>query len=252
MAIYDKRAWELVENSLEDLPEVFTTNEMFEWFDSKYPKIKTSSVRVYLAGMSVNSLSRRHYDYLQDHGVLYKVDRTRYTRYKPDVHGQFDQEGRPLDREDTLGDEDENQALTEEQSEFAMEVHLEDFMQKNWQLIDLGRPLKIWTDSEGTIGRQYPTDVGPIDFLCQDSETGDFVVIELKKGRTSDKVLGQTQRYMGWVKRNLVTGNESVFGLIIANEVDEHLQYGLEVAPNISAKLYRVEFRLVEHEVAKE
>ncbi len=252
MAIYDKRAWELVEAALEDLPEVFTTNEIFEWFGTNYSKMKTSSIRVYLAGMSVNSLSRRHYEYLQGHGVLYKVDRTRYTRYKPDVHGQFGQDGRPLDREDALDEDEENQALTEEQSEFAMEVHLEDFMQKNWQLIDLGRPLEIWTDPEGTPGRQYPTDVGPIDFLCQDLETGDFVVIELKKGRTSDKVLGQTQRYMGWVKRNLATGSESVSGLIIANEVDEHLQYGLEVAPNISAKQYRVEFKLVEPEAAKE
>jgi RecB family endonuclease NucS len=38
------------------------------------------------------------------------------------------------------------------------------------------------------------------------NRNGDFVVVETKKGKESDKVVGQIQRYMGWVKRNLQCG----------------------------------------------
>jgi len=132
-------------------------------------------------------------------------------------------------------------------SEFALEQHLEEFMERNWGRIDFGRPLEIWLDEHGVSGRQYPTEVGYIDFLCKDRSDGAFVVIELKRGRTSDVVVGQTQRYMGWVKRNLES-SAPVYGLIIANEIDNKPHYALDVATNISARQYRVQFELVEPE----
>jgi hypothetical protein len=249
MPLYDKPIWQLLEEALADVPHTFTTDELLEWFEAHYPLIKPASLRVYLAGMSVNSRSRHHYPYLEDHGVLYKVDRTRYTRYDTNVHGQFDPEGRSVGQQEELDDEGTgDQILSQEQSEFAMELHLEDFMQENWTQIDFGRPLKIWTDADGLLGRQYPSGVGPIDFLCQDTQSGDFVVVELKKGKTIDSVLGQTQRYMGWVARNLATDGQKVHGIIIASQIDEKLQYGLAVTVNMSARRYRVEFKLEEPE----
>ena len=51
--------------------------------------------------------------------------------------------------------------------------------------------------------KEYDTKgAGRIDLLCIDKNR-DFVVVETKKGKESDKVVGQIQRYMGWINRNL-------------------------------------------------
>lgn len=80
----------------------------------------------------------------------------------------------------------------------------------------IGRSLKI-------VGRQYSTTVGPIDLLAQDRKSGEFVVIELKKGRSADKVFGQLSRYMGWVRKNLATG-QNVVGVIVGSGIDDKLR----------------------------
>ena len=72
------------------------------------------------------------------------------------------------------------------------------------------------------IERQYETTVGPIDILAQDKKTKEYVVIELKKGRSADKVFGQLSRYMGWVKKNLAKG-KAVRGIIVGSSIDDKL-----------------------------
>lgn len=72
------------------------------------------------------------------------------------------------------------------------------------------------------VGRQYETTVGPIDILARDKKSGEYVVIELKKGRAADKVFGQLSRYMGWVKKNIAKGSE-VSGMIVGSNIDEKL-----------------------------
>ncbi|KAF5432687.1 Endonuclease NucS, RecB family [Candidatus Methanophagaceae archaeon] len=60
--------------------------------------------------------------------------------------------------------------------------------------------------------KEYDTkNVGRIDLLCIDRNR-DFVVVETKKGKESDKVVGQIQRYMGWINRNLAKNGENVRG----------------------------------------
>jgi hypothetical protein len=255
MPLYDKPIWALIEDALGEMPEVFTTVDLLNWFRSRYPKIKESSLRAHIVGMSVNNPTRRFYSGTLSHGLLYRLGRSKFTRYDPARHGSFDSFGRQQgvsDEDDSLtafvpsemGLEDEQ---VEAVTEFALEMHLEEFMERNWTQIDFGRPLNIWTDQNGLSGRQYPTDVGYIDFLCKDPTEDAFVVVELKRGRTSDAVVGQTQRYMGWVKRNL-SSNAPVFGMIIASEIDEKLHYALDVTTNLSARQYRVQFELVEPE----
>ncbi len=255
MATYDKPTWQLIEYALNDLPEIFTTDEVLGWFRSRYPKLKDGTVRAHLSGMSVNNPTRRHYSGLLAHGLLYKVDRYHYTRYDPERHGTFDKLGRQAevaDEEEALAEEGlagyESTEPSPEQSEFALERHLEEFMERNWSRIDFGQPLDIWEDEDGIRGRQYPTEVGYIDFLCRDRTSGSFVVVELKKGKTTDAVVGQCQRYMGWVKRNLDTEGRPVHGLIVASDLDSRLKYALEVTPHISLRLYRVNFELVSPE----
>jgi len=69
----------------------------------------------------------------------------------------------------------------------------------------------------------------------------EYVVIELKKGRSSDVVIGQILRYMGWVKEHLAKDYD-VKGIVIAKEKDERLEYALKLMPNVSLFLYSVSF----------
>jgi hypothetical protein len=68
--------------------------------------------------------------------------------------------------------------------------------------------------------------------------------MELKKGRPSDQVVGQTLRYMGWVKKNLCTDGQVVRGVIICRDHDPKLSYALEMAKNIDVRYYSVSFKL--------
>ena len=90
---------------------------------------------------------------------------------------------------------------------------------------------------------QYSTGSGPLDILAISKDKKEFLVIELKKGRASDVVMGQIQRYMGHIKNNLA-GDRDVKGLIIALEDDKNLRDALSVAPNIKFMKYEVSFKL--------
>lgn len=71
-------------------------------------------------------------------------------------------------------------------------------------------------------------------------------MIELKKGRPSDQVVGQILRYMGWVKRNLCKEGQPVKGLVICRDPDMKLSYALEMTNNIGVQYYSVSFKLRE------
>ena len=146
--------------------------------------------------------------------------------------------------------EEENELDVEGRKEFVLEKYLEDFIVTNFDAI-FGGQFELYVDAEGSRGQQYPaiandgTDVGRIDVLAKERGTGSFVVIELKKGRESDVVVGQTLRYMGWVQENLCQQGEDVKGLIICKAQDERLRYALQALPgNIRVKFYTVSFRL--------
>ena len=124
--------------------------------------------------------------------------------------------------------------------DFAMERYLEDFIETNFDKINFDANLELYQDEENN-GRQYPTSIGNIDLLAIDKEKKEFVVIELKKDRTTDDVMGQILRYMGWVKENLAK-DYNVRGIIIAKEKGERLQYALKLVPNVDLFIYNVSF----------
>jgi len=121
-----------------------------------------------------------------------------------------------------------------------MERDLEDFLVNNLHLIEKG--LELYIDERGRDGRHYPTDVGEIDLLCKRNE--DFVVIELKKGRTSDVVVGQISRYIGWVRENLSEGHD-VRGIIIVHEFDPKLKYAVLAHKNLELKYYEIQIKFI-------
>ena len=92
----------------------------------------------------------------------------------------------------------------EDASAFALEKHLEDFLVKNWKQTSLGKNYDIYEEDGELVGQQYPSDTGPIDIMAISKDKKTMLVIELKRGRTSDVVVGQVQRYMGYVKEELL------------------------------------------------
>lgn len=96
-----------------------------------------------------------------------------------------------------------------QEPEFGLEKHLEDFLLRNWESTGLGEKFDLIEKEGEIISPQYRTDVGNIDLLVRDKETKQLVVIELKKGQTSDDTVGQLARYMGWVKEHLDIDSEA-------------------------------------------
>ncbi len=133
----------------------------------------------------------------------------------------------------------------EDPSIFALEKHLEDFLVQNWKSTELGKRYDIYEEDGGEIvGQQYPSDTGPIDILAISKDKKELLVVELKKGRVSDVVIGQVQRYMGYAKEELAEEGQAVRGAIIAFEDDLKIRRALLVAPNIDFYTYKIQFKL--------
>lgn len=133
----------------------------------------------------------------------------------------------------------------EDPAAFAMEEHLEDFLVQNWPQTDLGKEYDIYEEEGERVGQQYQTDTGPLDILAISKDRKSLLVVELKKGRASDVVVGQTLRYMGYVQEELAEEGQSVRGVIIAMEDDQRIRRALAVIPSIVFYRYQVRFKLM-------
>ncbi len=127
---------------------------------------------------------------------------------------------------------------------FAMEKHLEDFLVRNWAHTELGKEFEVYADEGERVGQQYLTDTGPLDILAISKDRKTLLVVELKKGRASDVVVGQILRYMGYVNEVLAEPDQQVKGLIIAPDDDQRLRRALSMTPNIDFYRYQVSFKL--------
>jgi restriction system protein len=132
----------------------------------------------------------------------------------------------------------------EDPSVFAMEKYLEEFLVANWNQTEFGKEYDIFTEDGEIVGRQYQTDTGPMDILAISKDKTKLLVVELKKGRASDSVVGQVQRYMGYVVEVLAESNQEVHGVIVALEDDLKIQRALKVTRNIEFYRYIINFRL--------
>ena len=240
-SIYERPVRELLQTALDDLPDPFTSQDMVQWFATRYEGVNPGTVRQHLRFASVNvptGTADRHWR--DEERTVYKLGRGQFTRYQPDIHGVFENGSLPDPDIDTRG---EDLAADDAEASFALEEHLEEFMEANWSSIDFGRPLRVWTDADGEWGRQYRTDVGTIDFLCEDVASNEMVVVELKRGKSSDRVVGQILRYMGWVREQLAN-DRGVSGIIITHEYDDQVRYAIAELPKVEAWTYQVSFTL--------
>lgn len=147
---------------------------------------------------------------------------------------------------------EEEQETEELSTGFGLEPHLRRFLVDNWDNTPLGKKYEILTEDGDTVGEHYQIKeggkrIGEIDILAKDKKSNEWVVIELKRDKTSDAVVGQTLRYMGWIEKKLAEKNEGVKGIIIVKEIDGKLRYSLSALKNkvkISCFEYNVRFSL--------
>ena len=169
-------------------------------------------------------------------GILPPRNFSRITKHAIEIESYISGNSAP-----TLTSSDET---VEDPSVFALEKHLEEFLVKNWMNTELGKRYDIYQEDGELVGQQYPSDTGPIDILAISKDKKELLVVELKKGRASDSVVGQIQRYMGYVLEELAEDNQSVKGVIIALEDDLKIKRALSVANNIEFFRYQLSFKL--------
>lgn len=138
-----------------------------------------------------------------------------------------------------------NDATVEDAAAFVMEKHLEDFLVQNWINTDLGKEFDIYEEDGESVGQQYATDTGPLDVLAISKDKKTLLVVELKKGRASDAVVGQVLRYMGYVQEELAETGQTVRGVIIALDDDQRIRRALAMVPTIEFYRYQISFKLV-------
>ena len=123
---------------------------------------------------------------------------------------------------------------------FALEKHLEDFLVSNWANTEFAKTMDIYEVDGEQVGRQFPSDTGNIDILAQTKDGKELVVIELKRGRVSDVVVGQLLRYMGYVAA--LDPDKQVRGIVIGTDDDQRFRRALSMVPNADFYRYEVSF----------
>ena len=121
-----------------------------------------------------------------------------------------------------------NQPLIDNIDDILYEKEVEEYYVKN--IKEIHKDLEVVNSPR--YGRQFSTHIGPIDILCKDKITNEYVICELKRGHTSDETVGQILRYMGWVKRHLEENNREVRGIIVGSSFSEKIDYSFDGIQN--------------------
>jgi restriction system protein len=133
----------------------------------------------------------------------------------------------------------------EDPSVFALEKHLQAFLVSNWDKTLLAKEYKIVQEGGENIGVEYDTDNGRIDILAIRKDGTELLVIELKRGRASDRVVGQILNYMGYISSQVAEEKQSVRGCIIALEDDQKIKNAIAMVPSVDFYRYEMDFKLL-------
>lgn len=249
--------WQLVKTAMEQLGREVSYSEIKQFVWVQHPDVNSSTLTCQIIVCSVNHPSRVHYPENKkprlstgQYDFLYNTGRGRVAPYDPDRQGLWEiavsGDGGLVVRvaqEATAQPEASQAAFDDQQSAFALESHLRDYLARNLPSFgDFSSPLTVYTSQDGRDGVEFQTDVGPIDILAT-SPDGDFYVFELKLGRGADAALGQILRYMGWVERHL-SGGHRVFGVVLAADISEKLRYAATQVPQVRLMEYELRFSL--------
>jgi hypothetical protein len=242
MPIYDKPVRALMRDMVAALGlqkgQVFSRDQVVEWFSEKYPLIKRGTITAHLILFATNAPSRVHHNAKPDDDLFFQIDPSHFRLFDPTVDptpiypGQVNQDGSALPRV--------SPAEPEPPTEFAYESDLRDFLAKNLHLLEPG--LRLYQD-EGITGVEFPAGGRFIDILAVDSANG-YVVIELKVSKGYDRVVGQLLRYMAWVGENHAEAGQRVRGVVVAREISSDLVLACSMVPNVELVEYELSVRL--------
>lgn len=188
-----------------------------------------------------------------ERGVDFATKYTEVNKILLDISDELDVDLWTLDalwwRIDADFDEESNKGTTSEEVEdpliFGLEKYLHEFLYDNWERTELGKEWNLYEEDGEEVGFKYRTeDVGEIDLLAEHKRKQELLVIELKRGRASDKAVGQALRYRGWVRKRIAADNEKVRTLIIGHKNDDKLLYALDGIDDIDFLVYQISFSL--------
>ena len=140
------------------------------------------------------------------------------------------------------GDDEGNENdISTEESQFAYETDLRDYLANNLHVIENG--LRLYESESGEGGIEYiiPETRRRIDILAVDKK-GDYVVIELKVSRGYEKTIGQALYYQSMVKQ--IFNSEKVRIILIAREISEELRVGTKHLSDIQLFEYQLSLTL--------
>jgi restriction system protein len=129
--------------------------------------------------------------------------------------------------------------------EFAFESHLEDFIVENWNSTVFGKDYDIYKEN-GEKGTQISVSGGRLDILAVKKDQSELLVVELKRGRASDPVVGQMLRYISMVEDELAVEGQTVRGVIIALSDDANIRAALRYQKNVEFMRYEIKFNLIQ------
>jgi len=137
--------------------------------------------------------------------------------------------------------EEEEEAESIDETSFAYEDDLRDYLSNNLNIIEAG--LTLFKDKNGIDGVEYSidTDNKRIDILAIDTNRTP-VVIELKVSRGYEKVIGQCLYYKNRVKELL--GATRVRIVVIAREITPQLKIATADLPDVELFEYKLAVKL--------
>nr|WP_019366187.1 endonuclease NucS domain-containing protein [Pseudomonas luteola] len=255
--IYDKTTREILKDMLLEWDiqpgQVFTAARALQWFTDHWPLLAKGSIRAHLVQASTNDPSRLHHPSTKaSDDLLFKVGPGQYRLY---VAGQDPAPIRELIKGDAVqqleqGEEQEAESDLSEfeaepgSSEFLLEKDLQRYLAENLSIIEPG--LRLYIDEDDVRGIEYDADGRRIDILAVDRDNS-LCVIELKVSKGYDRVIGQTLRYVNWVKRELAEPGQKVRGLIVCRKMSDDIR--LAAAGIQGIELYEYELKVAVSQV---
>jgi hypothetical protein len=239
----------------EDSPKSFPIEKAFEFAKDKNLNVESQKIQEFKSDEISPKLCR-----VVKKGLFIKLFE-QHALYKEFV-GRYWSHGNTLDGESRraycikLAEEYVNEELDlEEVSEaddvnfafdfkFAIENHLRDFLASADNLSYLEHGLKI-CNIDGRSGVEYSIDGGKgrIDILAKDDK-GQFVVIELKKGKGGRGVVGQILYYMAWIDAHMVSTTSPCRGIILASDIPDELKLSASLVSRLKLSKYMMNFQI--------
>jgi RecB family endonuclease NucS len=169
--------------------------------------------------------------------MLFQLPDKRLRLYNPES------DPKPIYKKDEITDDDSDEKPeAEDNSQFAYESHLRDYLANNLHQIEPG--LQLFRDEEDNAITGVEFDAGGrrIDLLAVDKDNN-LVVLELKVSRGYERTIGQLLRYRAWVRENLADGKK-VRGVIIAKAISPDLKLAVSEIQDIDVFEYELKLDL--------